>query len=299
MHRLLPLTAFILLIFNLNLAAQVDTATLTGQVTDQNGAALGGARITVTSPSTNISKSSATNTDGYYTFSGLKSGLYKIEAAQDGFNTEARADYELNVGRTFRLDFMMKVGSASEVVTVSSNQQSLLQTEDALIGSTVDNRRITSLPLPQRSWDDLLTQVAGTQGDPETEQSGGTAFGRTGSVNIHGVRSLQNNFILGGQDNNSISTNVQEFSTQISRHSIDLLSEFRVITSPFSAEFGRAAGGVVTVTTKSGTNAFHGVLYEYHRNRIFDSNDFFSNRLGRDKPQRVQNQFGGNIFARV
>jgi hypothetical protein len=222
-------------------------------------------------------------------------GIYTVEVSQTGFDKVARKDFELNVGRSFRLDFALNVGTATVAVEVTGDQQSSLQRDEATIGNIVDNRRISTLPLPQRSWDDLLPQVAGTQGDPYTEQSGGTASGRTGSVNIHGIRSLQNNFILDGQDNNSISTNVQEFSTQISRPSIDSLSEFRVITSPFSAEYGRAAGGVVTVTTKSGTNDFHGLLYEYHRNRIFDANDFFSNKLGRDKPQRVQNQFGGNL----
>ena len=290
------LTTAVFLTFGAGLGvAQADTATLTGQITDQNGAAVAGAKIVLTNQSTNISAETISNEDGYYTFSSVRPARYKITVNQTGFGAEVRNDLELNVGRTTRQDFRLNVGSAEVVVDVTSEQQTLLQRDDATIGNIVDNRRISTLPLPQRSWDDLLPQVAGTQGDPYTEQSGGTASGRTGSVNIHGVRSLQNNFILDGQDNNSISTNVQEFSTQVSRPSIDSLGEFRVITSPFSAEYGRSAGGVVTVTTKSGTNAFHGVLYEYHRNRVFDANDFFSNRLGRDKPQRIQNQFGGNI----
>lgn len=275
--------------------AQADTATLTGQVVDPNGAAVAGANVTAINQATNISLVTTANSEGFFTFASLRPGLYAIEVSQTGFDRSVRRDFEINVGRSFRLDFELKVGAASVTVEVTGEQQSTLQRDEATIGSVVDNRRVSTLPLPQRSWDDLLTQVAGTQGDPYTEQSGGTASGRTGSVNIHGVRSLHNNFILDGQDNNSISTNVQEFSTQVSRPSIDSLSEFRVITSPFSAEYGRASGGVVTVTTKSGTNGFHGLLYEYHRNRIFDANDFFSNRLGRERPQRVQNQFGGNI----
>ena len=289
LHLLILIIALVL-----SAEAQVDTASLTGRIVDPNGAAVGGARVTITNQTTNLTNVIATNEDGYYTFTSVRPSLYTVEVAQSGFNTEIRRDFELNVGRASRLDLSLTIGSATAAVDVTSETQSLLQRDDATLGNTVDNRRITTLPLPQRSWDDLLTQVAGTQGDPYTEQSGGTASGRTGSVNIHGIRSLQNNFILDGQDNNSISTNVQEFSTQVSRPSIDSLSEFRVITSPFTAEYGRAAGGVVSVTTKSGTNDFHGLLYEYHRNRIFDANDFFSNRLGRKKPQRVQNQFGGN-----
>lgn len=278
-----------------SVAAQVDTASLTGQVNDPQGAAISGARIVITSQATNIRAETTTNGEGYYTFTNLRPNLYTIEITQPGFKTELRKDVELNVGQKARIDFQLTVGEASAVVDVTSDNQAQLQREDASLGNVVDNRRVTTLPLPQRSWDDLIVQVAGTQGDPYTEQSGGTASGRTGSVNIHGVRSLQNNFILDGQDNNSISTNVQEFSTQISRPSIDSINEFKVITSQFSADTGRASGGVVLVTTKSGTNNFHGLAYEYVRNKVFDANDFFSNRLGRKRPQRVQNQFGGNL----
>ncbi|MBA2493445.1 MAG: TonB-dependent receptor [Acidobacteria bacterium] len=275
--------------------AQVDTASVTGQVIDPQGAVVAGARVVVTNQGTSIAVETTTNGEGYYTLINLKPSLYKIEITQSGFKTDSRKDVELNVGQKARLDFQLSVGETTAVVDVTTENQTQLQREDASLGNVVDNRRVTTLPLPQRSWDDLLTQVAGTQGDPYTEQSGGTASGRTGSVNIHGIRSLYNNFILDGQDNNSISTNVQEFSTQVSRPSIDSLGEFKVITSQFSADTGRAAGGVVSVTTKSGTNDFHGLAYEYVRNKIFDANDFFSNRLGRERPQRVQNQFGGNL----
>ncbi|MBA2619711.1 MAG: carboxypeptidase regulatory-like domain-containing protein, partial [Acidobacteria bacterium] len=275
--------------------AQVDTASITGQVTDPQGAVVAGARIVATNQATNIAVETTTNGEGYYTLTNLRPNLYTIETIQQGFKTDSRKDVELNVGQKARFDFQLTVGETGTIVDVTTDNQTQLQREDASLGNVVDNRRVTTLPLPQRSWDDLLTQVAGTQGDPYTEQSGGTASGRTGSVNIHGIRSLYNNFILDGQDNNSISTNVQEFSTQVSRPSIDSLGEFKVITSQFSADTGRAAGGVVSVTTKSGTNQFRGLLYEYVRNRVFDANDFFSNRLGRKRPQRVQNQFGGNL----
>ncbi|MBA3692105.1 MAG: TonB-dependent receptor [Acidobacteria bacterium] len=279
----------------ISVAAQVDTASVTGQVTDPQGAIVAGVRVVITNQATNINAETTTNEEGYYTFTNLRPNLYTIEITQTGFNTDSRKSVELNVGQKARFDFQLTVGDTTTIVDITADNQSQLQREDASLGNVVDNRRVSTLPLPQRSWDDLLTQVAGTQGDPYTEQSGGTASGRTGSVNIHGIRSLYNNFILDGQDNNSISTNVQEFSTQVSRPSIDSLGEFKVITSQFSADTGRAAGGVVSVTTKSGTNDFHGLLYEYVRNRVFDANDFFSNRLGRKRPQRVQNQFGGNI----
>src|SRR5499433_102612 len=279
---------------SLTVTAQVDNASLTGLIKDVNGAVIAGARVLIVNQATNISLETKSGEDGYYTIANLRPGIYEVTVEQQGFKRETRSALQLSVGQRARLDFALTVGQVSEAVTVTTDSI-ILQRDDASLGNVVDNQRITKLPLSQRSWDDLLTQVAGTQGDPYTEQSGGTASGRTGAVNIHGARSLTNNFILDGQDNNSISENVQELSTQVARPSVDAIGEFKVITSQYSADTGRSAGGVISVTTKSGTNQFHGVGYEYLRNRVFDANDFFSNSLGRAKPQRVQNQFGGNV----
>jgi len=119
--------------------------------------------------------------------------------------------------------------------------------------------------------------------------------GRTGGVSIHGNRSLQNNFMLDGVDNNSISTNVQELSTQVSRPSIDAIGEFKVVTSPFTAEYGRAAGGAIVVTTKSGSNRFGGTVYGFLRNEGFDAKNYFAEKANLDKAKNDQKQFGGNI----
>ena len=132
-------------------------------------------------------------------------------------------------------------------------------------------------------------------GDRYTEQGGGTSFGRTGGINVHGARSLQNNFLLDGVDNNSISENVQELTSQVSRPSVDAIQEFKVVTSPYSAEYGRSPGAAVSVSTKSGTNDFRGTAYEFFRNESMDSIDFFSKRADASKPANDQNQFGGNL----
>ena len=159
----------------------------------------------------------------------------------------------------------------------------------------IENRLVRDLPLSIRNWDDLLGLIAGVQNDRYTEEGGGTAAGRTGGANVHGVRSLQNNFVLDGVDNNSISTNVQELTTQIARPSVDSINEFKVSTNPYNAENGRSPGALISVTTKGGSNDFHGTVYEFHRNRVFDANNFFLNRAGRPKGQNIQNQFGGNL----
>jgi hypothetical protein len=154
---------------------------------------------------------------------------------------------------------------------------------------------VANLPLAIRNWDDLLALVPGVQGDRYTEQGGGTSFGRTGGINVHGARALQNNFLLDGVDNNSISENVQELTTQVSRPSVDAIQEFKVVTSPYSAEYGRSPGAAVSVSTKSGTNGIKGTGYEYFRNEKMDTIDFFSKRANAAKPANDQNQYGGNV----
>ena len=171
----------------------------------------------------------------------------------------------------------------------------LLNTNDATLGAVIPQSQVANLPLAIRNWDDLLALVPGVQGDRYTEQGGGTSFGRTGGINVHGARALQNNFLLDGVDNNSISENVQELTTQVSRPSVDAIQEFKVVTSPYSAEYGRSPGAAVSVSTKSGTNAFHGTGYEFFRNQSFDSIDYFSKQASAAKPANDQNQYGGNL----
>ena len=139
-----------------------------------------------------------------------------------------------------------------------------------------------------------MNLVAGVQGQRYTDQGGSTSAGRTGGFNVHGIRQLQNNFILDGLDNNSISENVQELTTQVIRPSVDTIQEFKIITNAYSAEYCRNPGAAISVVTKGGTNQLHGLAYEYLRNRVFDANDFFSNRQALQKPQNIQNQFGGD-----
>ena len=171
----------------------------------------------------------------------------------------------------------------------------LLNTNDATLGTVVPQMQVANLPLAIRNWDDLLALVPGVQGDRYTEQGGGTSFGRTGGINVHGARALQNNFLLDGVDNNSISENVQELTSQVSRPSVDAIQEFKVVTSPYSAEYGRSPGAAVSVSTKSGTNGIKGTLYDYFRNQKFDTIDYFSAKANAAKPANDQNQYGGNV----
>lgn len=278
-------------------SAQVNTASLTGLVSDQSGAVVRGAAVTATNPATNVSRVTTTNESGYYSFPILHAGGYEVTVELRGFKKHVRDGVVLEVGQKARVDLSLEVGEVSESVTVAGRP--LLSTEEATTGAVVDARLVTNLPLSGRNWDDLLIQIAGVQSDRYTEESGGTAAGRTGGANVHGARSLQNNFVLDGVDNNSISTNVQELTTQVARPSVDSIREFKVSTNPYNAENGRNVGALISVTTKSGTNQFRGTLYEFARNSVFDANNFFLNRAGRRKGQHVQNQFGANLGGPV
>jgi hypothetical protein len=272
--------------------AQVDRATLSGEVKDSSGSVMADSTVTATHLATNVASKARTTASGSYQILNLAPGRYLVEAEATGFQKSTQSVI-LETGQRARLDFALGMGTLAESVVVEAPVR-LLST-DAALGAVIDQNAVANLPLAIRNWDDLLALVPGVQGDRFTEEGGGTSFGRTGGVNVHGTRSLQNNFLLDGVDNNSISTNVQELTTQVSRPSIDAIQEFKVITSPYSAEYGRSPGATISVTTKSGTNEIHGTVYDYFRNEGMDANNFFSERAGQPKPSNDQNQFGANL----
>src|SRR5215467_14628254 len=276
---------------------QVSSASLTGIVKDPSGSAVPNAKLTARSQTTNLERVAETDSAGNYYFGTLPIGTWEITVEHAGFQPQ-QATVTLEIAQKGRADFSLAVGQVQTTVTVEAATPQL-SPENASVSSVVDNTYVSRFPLLLRSWDDLLNVAAGVQLSRYTEQGGATSAGRTGGFNARGVRSLQNNFILDGVDNNSISENVQELTTQVVRPSVDTIQEFKVLTNPYSAEYGRSPGAAVVVTTKGGTNQVHGVAYEYLRNRVLDANDFFSNRSGLAKPENVQNQFGGNLGGPV
>jgi hypothetical protein len=282
-----------LMLFSSPAKAQADRATLSGFVKDSSGAVLPGATVTVTNTATGVVQEQTTAETGTYLIVNLIPGPYRVEISLSGFKkfTQARP---LEVAERARIDATLEVGSVEEAVIVVGTSP-VLNTSDNMLGAVIPQSQVANLPLAIRNWDDLLALVPGVQGDRYTEQGGGTSFGRTGGINVHGARALQNNFLLDGVDNNSISENVQELTSQVSRPSVDAIQEFKVVTSPYSAEYGRSPGAAVSVSTKSGTNTFHGTGYEYYRNQSFDSIDYFSAQAHAAKPANDQNQFGGNL----
>jgi len=279
-------------------SAQVNNASLTGLVTDSAGAVVPNASVKVKNKATDVESVATTDSSGYYTFASLPVGAYTVIVELTGFKKAVHENINLEVGQKARIDTSLEIGAVTETVTVATSPPTL-STQEASPGGVLENRMIADLPLSSRNWDDLLGGVPGVQADRYTEQGGGTANGRTGGANVHGVRSLQNNFVLDGVDNNSISENVQELTTQVARPSVDSIQEFRVSTNPYSAENGRSPGALISVTTKGGGNDFHGTVYDFLRNRVFDANNFFQNRAGAAKPPHVQNQYGGNFSGPI
>src|SRR5437868_1148132 len=292
LHGMLILAAVFLLHAPAALA-QVDRATLSGVVKDTGGGVVPGATVVVTNLATNVAAQEVTTATGSCQVVHLIPGRYRIDVELTGFKKVSQV-VTLEVGQRARLDLTLAAGSFAETVTVAETAR-LLNANDATLGAVIPQVQVANLPLAIRNWDDLLALVPGVQGDRYTEQGGGTSFGRTGGINVHGARALQNNFLLDGVDNNSISENVQELTSQVSRPSVDAIQEFKVVTSPYSAEYGRSPGAAVSVSTKSGTNGLKGTFYDYFRNQKFDTIDYFSEKAGAAKPANDQNQYGGNL----
>ncbi|MFN7926861.1 MAG: carboxypeptidase regulatory-like domain-containing protein [Blastocatellia bacterium] len=287
-------TILLLSFFSLGIGAQVTgVATLQGVITDNNNAVLANAEITVTNLDTGVSVKAVTNETGLYRVPALNPGRYSIEAKANGFAATRIAETRLEVGQTARLDLSLKVGGVNEAVEITA-QGTLLNSETTDVGQVIDGKRIVEMPLNGRNYLQLAQLTAGVlpAGNSRTSDEGGfLAFGQ---------HTYQNNVLLDGADNSSrASGGPLGFEAQAVKPPVDAVGEFKVLTNNTSAEFGYSTGAKVLVTTKSGTNQFHGSLYEFLRNDKFDATNFFANRAGAAKPVFKQNQFGGTIGGPV
>jgi Carboxypeptidase regulatory-like domain/TonB dependent receptor-like, beta-barrel len=268
-------------------------ATLQGVVNDNSGAVLANAEVTVTNIETGVVVKSMTNEAGLYRVSALNPGRYSVEAKAAGFSAARVNEVRLEVGQTARLDLELKVGGVSETVEITA-QATLLNSETTDVGQVIDGKRIVEMPLNGRNYLQLAQLTAGVlpAGNSRTSDEGGfLAFGQ---------HTHQNNVLLDGADNSSrASGGPLGFEAQAVKPPVDAVGEFKVLTNNTSAEFGYSTGAKVIVTTKSGTNQFHGSLYEFLRNDKFDATNFFANRSGAKKPVFKQNQFGGSVGGPV
>lgn len=260
------------------------TATLTGRVTDETDAVIPGAGITVINEATAASREVRTNESGYYTVPLLQPGAYQVLVEADGFATVNRTGIVLEVDQRAEVNFALEVGAVTEQIEVTANAIQL-NTVDASRGQVIENQRIVDMPLNGRNYNQLALLSAGT-----VQPVGG----RFGGFSVGGQRTTQNNFILDGVDNNGAELAGAQRRGEMVQPSIDAIQEFKVQTNAYSAEYGRAMGGVVNVTTKSGTNQLHGTLFEFLRNEKLDAKNFFD-PADRPKPPFKRNQYGFSV----
>ncbi|MGA2135362.1 MAG: carboxypeptidase-like regulatory domain-containing protein [Bryobacteraceae bacterium] len=268
--------------------AQRDLGTITGIVTDPSGAALPNAKVTITEVATNLSYAVTTNASGEYVRPALKAGTYTVTAEAQGFRRVEQENVEVTAGDRIGVNLTLPVGQISESIEVSAAAP-LLQTENTSQGADLNSSEVNQLPMGgQRVFAYLARLSPGVLvAEP------GARDAQNGGFSANGVRSTgENNFLLNGVDNN---VNVIDFINQTSYvigPSLDAIGEMRILTNGYNAEYGRAAGGVVNVTLKSGTNQLHGDLFEYLQNTDLDANRWENNLAGVGRPGLQQNQFG-------
>jgi hypothetical protein len=272
------------------LFAQFETAEVLGTVRDASGGAIPQANVTLTNQDTGIQAKTTTDENGDYSFFNVRVGRYTILVEKTGFSKFTTTNVVVNVSARQRVNVTMQVGAVTESVEVSG-VAAALETDSSEHGQVIHTDQIVELPLNGRNYSDLALLTTNVHKSPIAMTD---TTPREGAFNVNGMRSTYNNFLLDGMDNNAYSTSNQGFSNQVANPSPDAVAEFKVITSNFSAEYGRVGGAVVNAVMRSGTNQIHGTLYEFLRNTDLNAVGFFK-PAGNVKPKMNRNQFGGTI----
>jgi hypothetical protein len=279
----------------LQLSAQVVGATVSGTVVDSSGAKVPGADITITNVATGIATTTSTKSDGVFVVPNLNPGNYDVSTAAKGFSTLVRKGVTLTVGQELILNLTLTVGGVNEQVTVTAEAPTV-NLANATIGGLVEERTVQELPLNGRSWTDLAALQPGvhqSQDQPPITAGDRIKRGLGLELTISGGRPQQNNYLLDGVNINDYA-NAGPGSVLGGNLGTDAVAEFAVLTTNYSAEYGRTSGGVITATTKAGTNDFHGSVYEFFRNAALDADTFIDNENGNAKPPFRRNQFGAS-----
>jgi hypothetical protein len=274
--------------------AQVTTGTIVGTVTDSGGV-VPGAIVTVRNVNRGTTTTFNTDESGAYTAPFLVPGTYAVEVEMAGFKKWVRSDIVIEVNQRARVDATLEVGTLEETTIVVASAP-LLRTESSEVGAAVEEKAIRELPLNSRNFASLVYLVPGvTPGQAGENLSGASTFNPRGASNFNalGHQANTNGWLIDGIDNNEYT-----FNTVIITPSVESVREFKVLTGVFSAEFGRGAG-VVSVSTKSGSNEFHGTVFEFYRDEKFDARNFFAAKAPAAKPPLDRNQFGGAIGGPV
>src|SRR5262249_3835786 len=266
-----------------------------GTVTDSSGAVIPGVQVSIKNRATGVVRTVMADEAGLYSAPNLQAGTYEVTASQPGFSTVVQSRITLTEGARQKLNISMKVGETAQVVEVTAAAP-MVQVNSSVIGGVVESTTVRELPLNGRDWASLATLapgVTGLNGEVQLPFESGALRGNRGfgsQLSISGGRPTQNNYRLDGL---SIADYTNGSGSVVGvTLGVDAIQEFSVITGNYSAEYGRTSGGVGNAISKSGTNAFHGDVYEFLRNDKLDANDFFSNASNQRKPPYKRNQFG-------
>ncbi len=268
--------------------AQQLTGTITGTVTDASGSAVPGAQVNLLEVNTGQARTMQANDVGNFRFLLLPTGVYRVDVTQQGFKAVRRDGIIIEADRSLAVPIALEVGSVVEVVQVEAGTP-LLEPNTSSLGTVMDKQKVDDLPLNGRNPMGLANLVPTVRG---IGFFGGQVLSswRMAAVSIGGGSPLHNDFLVDGIAATKVgSSGAQVYPT------VESTQEFKILTNAMSAEFGRTGGGIVSIVTKSGTNAFHGNLFEYLRNDNLNANEFFSNKAGRARPTLAWNQFGGSI----
>ncbi len=274
------------------LFAQSTGGRILGRVSDSSGAVLAGVTVTATNEATGVSRTAVTNDSGDYVLVSVQPATYTIQYELTGFKQNVQKGITVNVNQVVTLNSTLQIGGAQEVVEVTSEAPQV-DTTSTQLGAVINNRSVNELPLNSRDTYQFLQLQPGVQA--QLGNGNGSLFYGSqdvGSVSVNGGRTRSNNFSVNGGDAND-----QFVNSPTVEPTPDSVEEFRVITNTFDAEYGRNSGSVVNVITKSGTNSFHGNIYEYFRNTVLDARNYFD--LPNQTPQWNQNQFGGTFGGPV
>ncbi len=272
--------------------AQTTTGSIVGTVTDKTGAVVPGASVTITNVDTGITTKTSTDNSGNYVVTPLPVGHYSVTVEAQGFKKSVSGGITLNVQDRIGVNVTLEVGQVTETVEVVGAAPAL-QTDTSYLGQVVESQKIVDLPLNGRFFTRLAVLTAGT-----LPTAPGARDERTGGFSANGVRPYQNNYLLDGIDNNSLSEDLTNEASFVYGPSPDAIQEFKVQTNSMSAEFGRSGGAVMNVAIKSGTNEFHGSVFEFLRNSKLDAKNFFDPPTGPTPPFK-QNQFGAAVGGPV
>ena len=279
------LTGFVALSCACALHAQFDTSVVLGSVRDPGANAVPGAAVRLLNTETGIESRTETSESGDYLFLNVKIGKYRVSVEKAGFATSAADNVTVTVNARQRVDFTLKIGQVTESVNVTEGVIAV-EADSSDRGLVVNRRLIVDLPLNGRNYSDLALLSTGVRRSDYAYANPP----REGAFNVNGQRSIFNNFLMDGLDNNAYGTSNQGFSNQVNQITPDAVGEFKVVTSNASAEYGRSSGAVINATMKSGTNEIHGAAWEYLRNTKLNAVGFFKPAAG--KPVLQRNQFG-------